>query len=98
VIALMKALIGTLTGQPAMQLGFLQARQRAASSCACSSLYPVVTCWKFFARCFAFCSGIACRGIFGRGALGAGAWSFFSCALGHANGRVQDAGRSMGMS
>jgi len=50
--------IGTPTGHPSIQNGFLQFKQRVASSIACSFVYPKETSSKFLFLTLGSCSGI----------------------------------------
>ena len=70
-ISAMKAGISISTGHPSRHFGFLHCRQRRASSCASSGVYPQGTSAKLCARTAGSCSGIFCRGIF----------SFIFCSL-----------------
>src|SRR5436305_14148329 len=67
-----KSLTLTATGQPRVQVGFGQARQRSASRFARSGWKPRFTSSKLRARTSASRSGMCCRGLFIRSLFGIG--------------------------
>src|SRR5437763_8944377 len=65
-----KSFTFTETGQPRVQVGFAQARQRSASRLASDGSKPRFTSSKLCARTSASRSGMCCRGIFIRSLFG----------------------------